>query len=115
MDFRDTPEEAMAEVYYLDQGRLLLTHYCEARNQPTLVASAISEDGNTIEFTFLHGTGMPSRDTGHMDKMVLYLSGTDTYASQWTWYAKGKENWMERIESRRAPDKTSSSSAGQTP
>jgi hypothetical protein len=90
-----------ADADYIDKGRLLLTHYCEARNQPTLIASSISPDGNTIIFTFLSGTGMKSRDDGHMDQMTLKFDGADSYHERWTWYGNGTERWLEDIENRR--------------
>jgi hypothetical protein len=99
--FPDAPDSGMATLMYVDNGRLLLTHYCEARNQPTLIASSASADGNTITFTFLSGTGMKSRDDGHMDKMVLKFAGADSYRTQWTWYSAGTERWLEDIEHRR--------------
>jgi len=100
--FPDDRDAGMATLMYVDKGRLLLTHYCEAKNQPTLVASAVSADGNRIEFTFLSGTGMKSRDDGHMDKFVMSLQDENSYRSRWTWYSNGKEQWLEDIEHRRA-------------
>lgn len=99
--FTDSPEAGMATLLYLDNGRLLLTHYCEARNQPTLVASSESPDGSTVTFTFLSGTGMKSRNDGHMDKVVMKFSSGDSYTDQWTWFSGGKEQWLEEIEHRR--------------
>ena len=93
--------EGMATLYYLDNGQLKLTHYCEARNQPTLVLSDLSDDGKRAEFTFQSGTGMASRDTGHMDRLVVRFEGDDVHHDRWSWYAKGKESWMEDIEYRR--------------
>jgi hypothetical protein len=95
------PGESMATMYHMDGDRLLLTHYCIAKNQPRLVASAISEDEKTITFTFLDGTNMKSRDTGHMDSCVLSFVDDDAYTSKWTWYQGGKDNWMEEIRNER--------------
>jgi hypothetical protein len=88
----------MATAIHMDGERLVLTHYCVARNQPRLVATDISDDGRRIVFTFLDGTGMASRDTGHMDKAVFELIDDDHYTTHWTWYSKGEERWMEKIE-----------------
>lgn len=96
------PNDWMATMYHLDGPRLLLTHYCAARNQPRLWATEISPDGGTITFTFLDATNLPSRDTGHMDKCKITLADPDHFRSQWTWYAEGKESWMEEIEHLRA-------------
>ena len=109
--FTGEPDEGMATVFYVDKGRLLLTHYCEAGNQPTLVATSASADGNTITFEFLSGTGMKSREDGHMDKLLLKFLSPDTYSEQWTWYKAGKEQWMEEIVCRRVP-KQPSATAG---
>ncbi len=105
--FTDSPESGMATLAYLDNGRLLLTHYCEARNQPTLVASSQSGDGNTVVFTFLSGTGMKSRNDGHMDKVVMKFVNGDSYTDQWTWFSGGKEQWLEEIEHRRVRSQAS--------
>lgn len=93
------PNEHMATMIHLDGDRLLLTHYCMAKNQPRLVAT--SYDGKSATFEFLDGTGMKSRDVGHMDKVVMKFIDDDHYTSQWTWYAKGAERWLEEIEHRR--------------
>jgi hypothetical protein len=96
-EFDDAPGHGMATMVHMDGDRLLLTHYCEARNQPRLVASAVEDDGRTVVFTFLDGTNLPSRDVGHMDKAVYHFDGPDQFRSRWTWYQKGQETWFEDI------------------
>lgn len=95
------PNETMLTTFNLHDGRLMLTHYCVAGNQPRLVAREISEDGRKITFEFLDGTGMTSRDQGHMDKAVYEFTSDDRFTTQWTWYQKGAERWMEKIECER--------------
>lgn len=90
-------DEAMATVFHMDGGRLLLTHYCVAGNQPRLLATSISEDGSRIEFSFLDGTNMKSRDVGHMDGAVFTFESAERYRSRWSFYEKGRESWMEEI------------------
>jgi hypothetical protein len=94
-------DSAMLSVYYMDGDRLLLTHYCEARNQPRLVATAISEDGRKLLFTFLDATNLASRDNGHMDKLLLELIDDDHFSENWTWYSNGREQWLEVIDTQR--------------
>jgi hypothetical protein len=101
--FKDAAHEGMATLFYLDGERLLLTHYCEAGNQPTLVASSAGSDGGSVTFTFLRGTGMRSRDDGHMDKVVVRFVDDAHFSSQWTWYQDGKERWLEEITYQRVP------------
>lgn len=97
----ETSSLNMATMYHLDGSRVLLTHYCEAMNQPRLKAASISPDGKKIVFTFLDGTNMKSRDSGHMDKVVFEFIDKDTYRNKWTWYQNGKERWMEDFTYRR--------------
>jgi hypothetical protein len=91
------PNETMMTMFYLDGDRLMLTHYCVARNQPRLVATAFSEDGKTITFTYLDGTNLTSRNQGHMDKLVFRFVDENHAVSRWTWYQDGKERWLEEI------------------
>lgn len=92
------PNETMVTMFSLDRGRVILTHYCVAKNQPRLLASAFSSDQQTVTFEFHDATGIASRDTGHMDRAVLHFIDDDHYTEQWTWYQKGAERWMEKIE-----------------
>jgi hypothetical protein len=97
----EKPENNMVTMYHLDGEHLMLTHYCMAKNQPRLRATQFSDDGKKITFEFLDGTNMASRDVGHMDKVVVQFEGPDRFRSQWTFYAKGKEQWMEEITYKR--------------
>lgn len=100
------PQSGMATMYYLDGANLLLTHYCMAQNQPRLKATEISDDGKQVTFTFLDGTGMSSRDVGHMDKVRINFEDDNHFNSQWTFYANGQEKWMEAIKYARVESKT---------
>jgi hypothetical protein len=93
----------MASFYQLDGDRLLLTHYCEAGNTPRLVASGLQEPGPAVTFTFLDGVNLPSRDRGHMDKVVLRFEDGDHFSARWTWFQDGKEAWMEDVRYQRGP------------
>jgi len=89
--------EGMATMIHMDRDRLLLTHYCVAKNQPRLALTAASSDLNLLEFTFLDGGNIADRNAGHMDRVVITLQGADKFTSRWTWYAKGQEQWLEEI------------------
>lgn len=91
------PNETMMTMFHLDGERLMLTHYCVAKNQPRLVATSYTDEGRTITFTFLDGTNMPSRDRGHMDKAIFRFIDDNHVVTRWTWYQDGKESWMEEI------------------
>ncbi len=98
------PGEAMATLFHLDGDRLMLTHYCIAKNQPRLVATAFDDDGKTVTFSFLDATNLPSRNRGHMDSVVYRFLDDDQYTSQWSWYQDGEERWLETITATRQPD-----------
>jgi hypothetical protein len=98
---KDEEAMKMATAYHMDGQNLMLTHYCAAKNQPRMRASEISADGGDVLFTFIDGTNMSSRDKGHMDKAHIKFVDADTIQAKWTWYADGKEQWMEEIEYRR--------------
>jgi hypothetical protein len=92
------PGDEMMTVFYLDGDRLMLTHYCGARNHPRLLATSAADGGRTLTFRFVDGANIPSRETGHMDSVVLRLPGADRFTSRWTWYGDGIEKWDEEIE-----------------
>ncbi len=91
------PNETMMTMIHMDGDRLMLTHYCVAKNQPRLVATGFADNGRAITFEFLDGTNLVSRDRGHMDKVVFRFTDDDHVSSRWTWYQDGKESWMEEI------------------
>jgi hypothetical protein len=95
------PDDWMATMYYMDGDRLMLTHYCAAKNQPRLVAIGFTDELKTLTFAFVDGTNIPTRDKGHMDKVQIKLTDKDHFSSRWTWYQDGKEKWLEDIEHRR--------------
>ncbi len=99
--FVDTPADSMVTTFYLDGDRLMLTHYCEAKNQPRLLATEISDDGRKIRFTFLDATNLASPQAGHMHEAEFHLIDDDEMTSRWSWYQGGKEQWMEEIRSKR--------------
>ena len=108
------PGETMTTMIHMDEDRLLLTHYCVAKNQPRLQATSINKDENTITFTYLDGTNMPSRDKGHMDKVIIRFIDKDHFSEKWTWYQDGNENWMEDIVYERVSDEKSKYSNAST-
>lgn len=95
--FEAHPGETMITVYHLDGKRLMLTHYCVAKNQPRLVATSWEPRTGTARFSFLDATNLSSRDQGHMDSAIIRLSDPDRISARWTWYQEGSEKWMEEI------------------
>jgi hypothetical protein len=96
--FKDEAGEGMATIVTVENGKVLLIHYCEAGNQPVLRAGPFDKKQNKVTFEFIGGTNIPSRDVGHMDKVVFSFADENHFSSQWTWYSKGHETWFENIQ-----------------
>ena len=67
----DTP--SMTSTYHMDNGALRMTHFCAARNQPRLRATAIETD--EVHFEFLDITNLADADTGHVRAVDLDFVG----------------------------------------
>ena len=99
--FEGEEDDGMMSAFYMDGDRLLLTHYCEAGNQPTLIAATIDDAAHTVTFAFLSGTNLTARP-GHMHSVVLRFIDDDHMTSRWSFSNNGKEQWFEEIEQVRA-------------
>ena len=78
-------------LFHLDGERLLLTHYCDAGNQPRMVAN-ISPDGKTIVFNFLEATNLLSTQMGHMQRVTFTFIDSDHHSEKWEFaMADGKQ------------------------
>jgi hypothetical protein len=82
-------QENMVTMFYLDGSRLMLTHYCAAKNQPRLVGSVLPD--GAVEFKFLDATNLPDPKAGHMHRMILSFKDADHFAEKWFFMTDGKE------------------------
>lgn len=82
--------EDMITMFNMDGGRLMLTHYCEAGNQPRMTATA-SPDGKTITFDFLDATNLSSPDAAHMHRVIFTFVDANHHTEDWLFTAQGKE------------------------
>ena len=98
--FVGEPRE-MTSVYYLDQGRLRMDHYCSLGNQPRLVAVPGSE--SEIAFAVVTVDNMPDRDDLHISYHSLEFPGPDELTVHWgaTEYQKPSGGSVYRVMKRR--------------
>ena len=68
-------------MFYLDEDRVLLTHYCDAGNRPRMEGK-LSTDGKTLEFTFLDVAGSNLRKHLHHAKFTFI--DADHHTEDWT-------------------------------
>jgi hypothetical protein len=87
-----TPHE-MISMYYLDNGRLKMTHYCSAGNQPTMFAQPQAAQDTSlakVNFVFDHGTNMADSKVAHMHALELEFRGNDRLVTKWANWSDGK-------------------------
>jgi len=78
-------------MFHLDGERLLLTHYCDAGNQPRMAAT-ISPDGKTIVFDFFEATNLLGSQHGHMQRVTFSFIDADHHTEKWEFaMADGKQ------------------------
>jgi len=95
--FNAHPGETMLTLFHLDGDRLMLTHYCVAKNQPRMVASRFEDGGRKVAFDFLDATNLQRPGAGHMHASVFEFGDRDHFTSRWSWFEDGSERWMEEI------------------
>jgi hypothetical protein len=85
-------------MLYLDNDRLLLTHYCDAGNRPRMVGK-MSPDGKTVEFEFLDVAG--SIQYGHMHHAVFTMIDANHHTEDWTYMEPGDKPIRAHIDLQR--------------
>jgi serine/threonine protein kinase len=88
-----TPVE-MITMYYLDGDQVKMTHYCEARNQPTMRGTYVPET-KTLTFDFVGATNMKSPDDGHMHHAIYTFVDNDHVRQVWTFRKNQKDAFTE--------------------
>lgn len=73
-------------MFYLDNNRVNLVHYCDAGNRPHMVARP-SPDGKTVEFDFVDMSG--GNVYGHMSRAVFTFIDANHHSEDWTFMMPG--------------------------
>jgi hypothetical protein len=82
-------------MLYLDNDRLLLTHYCDAGNRPRMTGK-MSADGKTVEFEFLDLAG--GTQYGHMHHAVFTAIDANHHTEDWTYMEPGDKPVRAHVE-----------------
>jgi hypothetical protein len=104
MQAAGTPEDPTrydhpVTMFYLDNDRLILTHYCDAGNRPRMAAKT-SADGKTVEFDFLDVAG--STENGHMQHAVFTIVDDNHHTEDWTYLMPGDKPMHAHMDLHRA-------------
>ena len=97
MKMEGRPDDPISMIY-LDEGRLLLIHYCDAGNRPRMVAKP-STGGKTIAFDFLDASG-PMK-YGHMNDAAFTIVDADHHIEEWTFHLPGDKHVRGSFDLRR--------------
>jgi len=84
--FPGRPQE-MVTVYTVEDGALMLTHYCMLGNQPRMRAEPL--DDNVLAFHFVGGANIDPQHDPHMHDAVFEFVSDDELVTQWTGWANG--------------------------
>ncbi len=86
----------MITLYYLDGDQIKLTHYCEAKNQPTM-AGTYDPATKTIKFDFVSATNLKNPNDGHMHHAVYTFIDGDHFKTTWTFRKDQKDAFTEDV------------------
>lgn len=90
-----TKHDHPVTMFYLDNDRLTLVHYCDAGNRPRMVARP-SPDGKTVEFDFAHVSG--STQFGNMYHAVFTTIDANHHIEDWTFMMPGNKPLHARMD-----------------
>jgi len=74
-EFRGRP--TMVSVYHMDGEALRLTHFCNAGNQPRMMASSYNPASDALKFDFVDVTSLSSPTAYHTRKLEVIFQDED--------------------------------------
>lgn len=95
----DPSKDDPVTTVYVDNDRLLLTHYCDAGNRPRM-AGKISPDGKKVEFELVDVAG--PMQYGHMHHAVFTIIDANHHVEDWTFMMPGDQLVHAHMDLQRA-------------
>lgn len=88
--YGDSPSVGMTTVYFQDRGDLRLTHYCGARNHPSMVATMLDASRRQVRFDFTNISNLKNPDDYHSRQFELDIVSDDHVRIQYNGLQNGK-------------------------
>lgn len=79
----------MSSIYYLDNDRIMMSHYCSWGNHPRMTATP-GDETNQLDFRFLDMT-YTQPENGYMKHVSFDFEDHDHITHHWVWHEQGKE------------------------
>ncbi len=87
----DSPDGgSMISIYHRDRDDLMMTHYCDAGNQPRMRSRLPAGEINSLTFNFVDVSNLARPSAGHMRKLLFTFQDLDHMTQIWTWRENGK-------------------------
>jgi hypothetical protein len=93
-------DHEMLNVYRLEDGELVLTHFCDSGNQPEMKLDPASPN-RELRFVFTGGENLDPGTDAHIHGGRLLLRGSDHLESEWEMHIQGKLAGTNRLDLRR--------------
>ncbi len=93
--FPGTPKE-MVSVYYDQDGKLQMTHYCMLGNQPRMAVD--QANSQNLKFNLIENSGINVGKDPHMHALNIEFKDKDHIIQKWTMYENGKSKEPGIIE-----------------
>jgi hypothetical protein len=71
------PAASMLTTYHLDNGKLVLTHFCTVGNQPRMRLHSITDDGRRLAFEIYDITNLTSPEKYHSTNLEVSFISQD--------------------------------------
>lgn len=85
-------------MFYLEDDRLTLTHYCDLGNRPRMVGK-VSPDGKKVEFDFLDVGG--GTQHGYMNHAVFNIIDANHHTEDWSYVQPGGQSNLAHFDLQR--------------